>query len=93
MKALHTKGGLWPPKGSCYLGGVRGCPPHRAKRVVVHIQGGAYTRRCTCKSVHSKVLHTKGSLWPPQESCHLGGVRGRPPHGAKRAVVHIQGGA
>ena len=22
MKALHTKGGLWPPQESCYLEGV-----------------------------------------------------------------------
>ena len=67
---------------------MRGCCPHRAKRDVVHIQGGAYTRRCTYKAVH-----TKGRLWPPQKSYYLGGVRGCPPHRAKGAVVQIQGGA
>ena len=31
--------------------GVRGCPPHRAKRAVVHIQGSAYTTRGIYKAV------------------------------------------
>ena len=34
--------------------GVRGCTPHRAKRAVVHIQGGAYTRHCGYKVVHTQ---------------------------------------
>ena len=51
---MHTKCGRWPPQDSCYLGGVRGCPPHRAKRAVVQIQGGAYTRRCPYKAVDTQ---------------------------------------
>ena len=33
--------------------------------MAVHTERGAYTRRCT----------QKGGLWPPQESCYLGGHR------------------
>ena len=59
-------------------------------RILVSLvaKGGAHTRQCTMK-----VLLTKGGLWPPQESCYFGGVQGFPPHRAKRAVVHMQGGA
>ena len=39
-KAEHTKGGLLPPRESCYLRG--------------HRQGGAHTRRCTHKAEHTK---------------------------------------
>ena len=92
-KAVHTKGRLWPLQESHYLGACGGVPrierrePYSTYKAV-HTQGGTHTRRCTHKAVH-----TKGPLWPPQESCYVGGVWGCPPHGAKRAVVHIQGGA
>ena len=72
-KAVHTRSGWSPPWESCYLRGLRGCPPHRAKRAGVHIQGGAYTRRCTYKA-----QETKGGVEPMQESCCLRGVRGVP---------------
>ena len=38
-----------------------------------HKQGGTHRRRCT-----RKVGHTKGGLWPPQESYYLGGAGAGP---------------
>ena len=37
---------------------------------IIHTEGGAHTRRGI-----QKVVHTKGGLWPPQESCYLRGHR------------------
>ena len=59
-KAEHIKGGLWPPHESCYLSGVRGWPPHRAKRavaggwLVLRRPGGTHTRQCTHKAEHAQ---------------------------------------
>ena len=64
------------------------CLFHNCILVSSVAQGSTYTRRCTMKA-----LHTKGGLWPLQDSCYFGGVRGCLPHRPKRAVVHIQGGA
>ena len=84
-KAVHTQGGLWPPQESCYLRGVRGLAPASSeasrlsstascrKGSAIPKQGGAYTRRCTHKAVHTR------GLWPLHESCYLRGVRGLAP--------------
>ena len=104
MKALHTKGGLWPPEESCHLGGVQGCPPHRANRAVVHIQGGSYTRRCTYKAVHNESLaHKRRSVATAGVLLLRGGAgvspasseASRSPHTRPciKKAVHIHGGA
>ena len=48
--------------------------------------GGGYGggRRCT-----HKAEHTKGGLWPPQESCYL---RGHRQGACTQKAVHTQGG-
>ena len=49
-KVVHTQGGLWPPQESCYLRGVWGLPPRRAKRAEVHnVWGKGW--QCTHKAV------------------------------------------
>ena len=56
-----------------FKGGARAGPRverSEPKRILaVHTRGGAYTRQCTHKAVH-----TQGGLWPPQESCYFRGV-------------------
>ena len=68
--------------------------------LAVHTQGGVHTRRYTLKAVH-----TEGGLWPPQESCYLGGgLRGLAPASSEvnrsmggwrstHKAVHTEGGA
>ena len=53
-------------------------------------QGGAHKRRCT-----QKAEHTKGGLWPPQESCYLRGHMQGGTHTRRctHKAVHTQGGA
>ena len=72
---------------------MRGCCPHRAKRDVVHIQGGAYTRRCTYNAVRTYGDAHKMGYVATARVLLFGGVQGCPPHRAKGAVVQIQGGA
>ena len=80
---MRKKGGLWPPQESGYLGGGGGGVPRMERSEpqstykAMHQQGGAHTRR----RIH-KALGTEGGLWPPYQSCLLGGVRGCPPHQA-----------
>ena len=104
MKALLPKGSLLPPQESCYLGGVQGCPPHRAKRAVVHMQGGARTRRCTHTTVHTQGnAHKRRSVATAGVLLFRRGARVSPASSvANRSLhtgwcihkaVHIQGGA
>ena len=54
-----------------------------------HRQGGTHIRLCT-----HKVEHTKGGLWPRQESCYLRDHRQGSAHRRRctHKAVHTQGG-
>ena len=74
-KAVHARSGRWSPYKFSYLRAVCGCPLRQAKRakamggLVAHRQGGAFTRRCT-----HKVVHTISGLLPQKESCYFRGL-------------------
>ena len=55
----------------------------------MHIEGGTHRTRCPHKAVH-----TEGGLWPPQESCYLGGHRQGGTHRMRcpHKAVHTKGG-
>ena len=61
-KAVHTEGGTHKRRNT-----QKAVCGHRRSHVIEGAtgKGGAHRRRCT-----HKAEHTKGGLWPPQESCY-----------------------
>ena len=77
-KAVHTKGGLWPPQESCYLRG--------------HTQGGTHTRRYTHKAGHTQGgAHNTRSVATAGVLLFKRGCGGWPLRRAKRGGVRLLG--
>ena len=92
QKAVHSTGGLWPPRESCYLRG--------------HRQGGTHKRRCTQQAVcghrkshviegpTGKAVHTEGGAHNRRSVATAGAMLLKGPQARRytQKSVHTQGG-